>query len=229
MSQNAVDFLPEDYVEKRAAHRSAILFIGLFTLVTGGLVAASMLQRPQYKEALAKNDAVNQERARQAKEQAQLDEMEAQTQRMMRKAEVTAFLLEKVPRSALLAELTRMMVPTRTSLQTFELKTKELPQTPLENKAQQAMKDQDQANGSVEPVHPPKREVTVMVTGLAPSDGHVAAFMASCAKNPLFCEANLLFSEEYMFNETMMRRFKVEMRVNPSAEVHNGEVATGGK
>jgi len=35
----SMNFLPEDYVEKRQAARSAVVFIGLLLAVVGGIVA----------------------------------------------------------------------------------------------------------------------------------------------------------------------------------------------
>jgi Tfp pilus assembly protein PilN len=223
MSQNAVDFLPEDYVEKRAAHRSAILFIGLFIAVMAGIVAAYLIPERRRLEVMAERNQVNHDFEEAGRQLAQLQEMDHEKQTMIGKAEVTAYLLEKVPRSVLLAEFTRML-PKGASLLTVELRSKDLPQTHTQTKLDDAKAQQDKANGTAESAPPPEREVTITITGMAPSDGHVAAFIAALSKNPLLCDVNLLFSEEYKFNETTLRRFKVEMKVNPDADVRSGEL-----
>ena len=147
MSQNAVDFLPEDYVEKRAAHRSAILFIGLFAAVMAGIVAAYLIPEQRRQKVMEERAQVNQQFEEAGRQLAQLQEMEQEKQKMIGKAEVTAYLLEKVPRSVLLAEYTRML-PKGASLLTVELKSKELSTPRALTKLEEAKAQQDRANGT---------------------------------------------------------------------------------
>ncbi len=49
-----MNFLPEDYVEKRQAARAAVVFIGLLLVVVGGIVGAYMYTQWQMKRTCLK-------------------------------------------------------------------------------------------------------------------------------------------------------------------------------
>ena len=49
-SPSNMNFLPEDYVEKRQATRAAVVFIGLLLIVVGGIVGAWIFT--QWKDTL---------------------------------------------------------------------------------------------------------------------------------------------------------------------------------
>ncbi|MEI8194819.1 MAG: hypothetical protein WCI73_02805 [Phycisphaerae bacterium] len=215
MSQNP-DFLPEDYVQRREQHRSAILFIGLFVAVMGGIIAAYWVGEAGPRRALADRDRVSREFEDQAGPLAQIDEMEREQQRMYTKAEMTAVLRERVPRSMLFQKITEMMPKPAMSLLTFELRSRDLP-API-TKIDQAKNDQGGPKAS-EPIRPPAQEVTVALTGYAENDGQVATFIAGLNKLSLVVDVNLIFSEEFKAKDDTLRRFKVEMKLNPNADV----------
>ncbi len=223
MTQSAVDFLPEDYVEKRAQKRTVILFIGLFLLVMAGIVAAYLLPGATYAATLAERDRVDQEYEDAGKRLAQRQDMEQEKQRMISKAEVTAMLLERVPRSKLLEEFTRLLVSSQASLITLELKTRD-DGTPRISKLEEAKNAQ---NGGA-PVKPTAPEVTITITGMAATDGNVAGFIEALGKSPLLRDVNLLYTEEYRRDNTdaPLRRFKVEMHLNPDADVRTNMALT---
>lgn len=215
MSQNP-DFLPEDYVQRREQHRSAILFIGLFVAVMGGIIAAYWVGEAGPRRALADRDRVCREFEDQAGPLAQIDEMEREQQRMYTKAEMTAVLRERVPRSMLFQKITELMPKPSMSLLTFELRSRDLPM-PV-TKIDQA-KNESGAARTPEPVRPPAQEVTVTLTGYAENDGQVASFIAGLNKLSLVVDVNLLFSEEFKSKDDTLRRFKVEMKLNPNADI----------
>ena len=196
----------------------------VFAAVMAGIVAAYLIPEQRRQKVMEERSQVNQQFEEAGRQLAQLQEMEQEKQKMIGKAEVTAYLLEKVPRSVLLAEYTRML-PKGSSLLTLELRSKDVIAQPRAQTAlEEAKAQQDRANGTAEASAPPQREVTITITGMAPSDGHVAAFIAALGKNQLLSDVNLLFSEEFKFNDNMLRRFKVEMRVNPDADVRSGSL-----
>ncbi|HEX2971442.1 MAG TPA: PilN domain-containing protein, partial [Tepidisphaeraceae bacterium] len=211
MTQQAVNFLPEDYVEKRTAQRSAMLFIAMFLLVMIGIGVAYMMARQQLLVDQAQNELINKEYEDAAKRVAQLQELEHEKQRMMTKAEVTAVLLERVQRSKLIEEMTRLM-PKGTSWLSLDLKTKE--STPVRPVA----KTDDGKPAGFEPTHAQPKDVIVDLVGMAPTDNQVAAFIAALGKSELLIDVNLLYTEEYKHNDQMLRRFRVEMKINPNAD-----------
>jgi len=107
MSQmnSSMNFLPEDYVEKRQASRAAVVFIGLLLLVVGGLVGAYLFTQHHMKAVFEQRDRVNAAYEDAAKQIAAAEALEKQEEEMVRKAEITTTLMERVERSVLLKEL----------------------------------------------------------------------------------------------------------------------------
>ena len=74
---------------------------------------------------------------------------------------------------------------------------------------------------------PPSTEVAVDLVGLAPTDGQVAAFISELGKSPLLTDVNLVYSEEFKNNDEVLRRFRVEMKINPDADIRNTSPDSG--
>jgi Tfp pilus assembly protein PilN len=229
MSQAAVDFLPEDYVERRAQQRATILFVGLLLVVIAGIAGAYVVPAREANAILAKQAQVRKDYADADQRLRELNRMEAERAKMQEKAEVTALLLEKVKRSVLLRHLTTLM-PKGMSWLTLDLKSREikteLPKTPLEQAKE----------GAPKPVQkPPAQEVTLTLVGLAQSDEQVADYMTALGKSPLLDEVTLNYSEQFTSgnekdkDQLTLRRFKVEMRLAPNADGRALEASQGGE
>lgn len=219
MSDGAVNFLPEDYVEKRVSSRWTFICIGLTAAVMCVVLGTFFMLLRTRIAAQDTLDQVNQQYDDAGKKLAELQTLEHEKQTMMAKAEVTAVLLERVPRSVLLAELTRLM-PKGVSLISLDLKTREVAPPPRANPMDEARKQADGKPEDQSP-RPPEREVTLELVGMAPSDGHVAAFISQLGKSNLLDDVNLIYSEEFKNNDEMLRRFRVEMKINPRADIRN--------
>jgi hypothetical protein len=218
-----MNFLPEDYVEKRQAARAAVVFIGLLLIVVGGIVGAYMYTQWTMRSIFDQHDRVNQAFEDASKKIEEAKELEKQKARMVAKAEITTTLMERVRRSALLGELTRLR-PDKMNFVNIELKTKELAQAgPQSNPGlDKARREQDGL--PPEAVKLPSVEVDVDLVATAPSDVEVAAYMTALQKSSLLIDVNLLFSEEYRrgkdeTNAEVLRKFHVEMKINPNADL----------
>jgi hypothetical protein len=214
-----MNFLPEDYVERRQAARAAVLFIGLLVVVIAGIIGAYVYQQFDSRAVFDERDRVNAEFEDASKSITKAQEMDQEKARMVAKAELTTTLMERVRRSALLAELTTLQ-PKGLNILTHELQTHEIAAAA----APQAAIDQAKAaGGDAPPVKPPQVEVTLDLTGTAPTDGHVAQYISALSKSKLLSDVNLLFSEEFKrTRETsadVVRKFHVEMKVNPDADL----------
>ena len=213
--QADVNFLPEDYVEKRASQRSAIIVVGLFVLELAAIVGGYwyLRQRP-INELHAENARLDQLQELKSKELADFKEMTAQKEAMQTKVDLMAQLMERVKRSELLNKL-HAALGKDTKLSSLDLKTKEI------SVARPAAKLDDARNqiaAANEPIRLPPTETTIEVMGLAPSHEHVAAFLANLGKIDLIEGAQPLFSEEYKIDTQTYRRFKVSMTINPKAD-----------
>jgi hypothetical protein len=72
-------------------------------------------------------------------------------------------------------------------------------------------------------------DVLMKLSGVANNDVQVAAFIAKLNSSAKFQDVNLIFTDEYKANEESaerkMRKFEIEMKLNPSAIVEPGEIA----
>jgi Tfp pilus assembly protein PilN len=228
MTQNtSMNFLPEDYVEKRQAARAAVVFIGLLLVVVGGIVGAFLFTQHQMKGVFEKRDQVNRAFEDASKKIEEAKELEKQKARMVAKAEITATLMERVRRSSLLAELVKLR-PQNVNFIGLELKSKEIQaaQAPARPNSdlEKARRQQEGLPG--EATKPAVVEVHMDLFGTAPTDQEVATYMTALQKSALLKDVNLLFSEEYKRpgngteeKKEMVRRFHVEMKVNPDADL----------
>jgi Tfp pilus assembly protein PilN len=218
MNESAVNFLPEDYVEKRVAGRWTFICIGLCIAVMCVVFGTFFMQMRTKAAAQEALDQVNHEYEEAGKRLAEMQTLEHEKQTMMVKAEVTAVLLERVPRSVLLAELTKLM-PKGVSLISMELKTHEATEPHRANRLEAARRQMEGTPENQAAPRAPDKEVSLELVGMSPSDGQVAAFISALGKSALLEDVNLVFSEEFANNNETLRRFRVDMRINPDADI----------
>jgi len=191
-------FLPEDYVRQKAESRANLLTLTLFAVVLAAVVGAFLITNQRWQQVRGRAHEVNDLYVAEAAKIEQLKALEAQRAQMMEKAEITAALCERVPRWALLAELTLRM-PSTMRLDSFTLKSKRLdPPTPV---AATAAKDQkgvkaadakekglvksltDKMSNKVTEaarvaVAAPKFEYTLVLAGTAEENNDIADYLA---------------------------------------------------
>ncbi|MEX0743970.1 MAG: PilN domain-containing protein [Phycisphaeraceae bacterium] len=220
-----MSFLPEDYLETRAARRTNIACLALFGVVMVALVAAYFVSSRQDTEVRDLHRQVNREFEEAARRIDQLEKLQAQKQQMVRKAQVTGVLLERVPRSLLLAELINHM-PTTLSLIELDLETQVLrtaaPARTSLQREQQRQNDRQQAEQRPE-IAVPETELLLNLVGVAPTDVEVAQFMTSLGRHPMFHDVNLQFSEETTVQERKMRQFRIELKVDQDIDLQRVE------
>ena len=222
-ANSSMNFLPEDYVEKRQAARAAVVFIGLLLLVVSAVVGTYLYTQWTMKGVFLERDRVRKEFEDASKAIAEAQEWERRKEEMVHKAEVTTTLMERVKRSALLGELSRLR-PNGVSFVSLELKAKEMAQP-----APQPNNDPNKAKTEIP--KPPVMDVTMILMGTAPTDSEVAAYMASLQKSDILTGVALMFSEEYRKDKEApaVRRFSVEMHVDPNADLRGSGFANAEK
>ncbi len=220
MADQELSFLPEDYVERRMEHRTNLICITLFVVVLGAVVGGYFVTTRQRAEIRSQQEQVNKSYAEAARRLEQLQELEQRKDQMLRKAQVTATLVEPVPRTFLLADLINRMPPTL-SLFDLEMHSKviRVPRPVVVKKSAMANAGGKKADEKPQEEPPPRFEVTMAMTGVAPTDVQVAQYMSSLSRSPLLSEVNLVFSEENKIEDQIMRRFKIEMTLNQTADV----------
>jgi hypothetical protein len=215
-----MNFLPEDYVEKRQAARAAVVFIGLLLLVVGGVVGTYLFTQQSMKGIFAERDRVNAAYEDAAKKIAEAEALEKQEEEMVRKAEITTTLMERVKRSALLSALAAMR-PQGVTFVLIDLKSKEIAPLPGSQPNSDLNKAANLQAGKVEIPKPPQMDVTIILTGTAPTDAEVAAYMAKLQKSEILTGVALMYSEQFKKEKDgpELRKFSIEMHLNPEADL----------
>ena len=219
-------FLPEDYIEERAERRTNLISLILFGVVMIAVFAAFLVTNRQWTQVRASQEAINSQYQLAASQIDDLTQLEQQKEQMLNKAELAAALVERVPRSILLAELINRMPP-RLSLLEFDLKSEKVrPIRPLPNSrgrgrgtSPKRAQTRQQASSEPEKIEIPRRIVTVSLIGVAPTDLEVSRFMAALTSYSLLQEVTLDYSRERDVDNRTMRQFGIRMKLNSNADV----------
>lgn len=220
-SPNQLSFLPDDYLERKARRRTNMICASLFVVVSLSLGAAFTLDQRANRQVEARETEVNQRYAEAAKRINQVEQMQEKQRQLARQAELSASLLEKVPRSFILAQITNSL-PAGVSLLEFKLdsKVRSTPAPAVRTAFEQRKAEMDAQKKAASPPPPePRRyDVTMKITGIAGTDVQVAQFISKLSQSPLLRDVNLLVSDQYEQGDDKLRRFELEMMLRPEAE-----------
>ena len=218
-----MNFLPADYTERRGRRRAnlvclALAGVGLLILgVFGALSATQALGVASLRR------AVEQQYQDVGQQIEQLKELEKRKEDLVHKVELSADLLERVPRSHILARLTNALPPD-TSVQVLVMTTVDVEVPASEVKASAKTADREPAAEGAKSSKKKRtekvlrREVQFRLNGLAKTDVEVAEYIGRLNADPLFEEVNLRFSEEFPYAEgVVMRRFELTFRLSLKA------------
>ena len=225
-SPNQLSFLPDDYLETKRQRRTNVVCAVLFLGIMGAIGAAFSMIEKSLRAVEKQHGEVARQYAEAAKSIEQVKQMQDKQRKMGQQAELAASLLEKVPRSFLLAEVTNAM-PAGVSLMDLKLESKvRMPgggggggksQFELKREAMQGSKAAKASTPQAKVY-----DVTLKVSGMADNDVQVAQFMAKLNTSILLQDVNLVISDEFVVTELKMRKFEIEMVLNPNAEVQPG-------
>ncbi len=224
----AENFLPENYFAEKAERRSSLLSLVLFLVIITGVVAAFFVTNRQWTAIKREQARINGEFANAARNIEKLNELEMQKAELLAKAEVAAALVERVPRSILLAELINRM-PDAVTLNEFKLESKRertrRPRPAATTKTLSQTKDKNAAAETPEErkVEVPKFEVLVALVGVAPSDVHVSDYIGNLTACPLFRNIDLKYSKEVALDNVNLREFRIEMILDVNADAKDFE------
>lgn len=215
-------FLPEDYVERRMQRRTNVICLALFVVVIGGVLAAFAVADREHARERKRDRELREKFAEAARRLDQLEQLEARKQEMIRKARVTGTLIERVPRSIVLAELINNM-PDTLSLLELQLETKIVQERSAPRTALEKVKADAKAKAAATEVVERRQDVSLRLVGVAPTDVQVAQFMTALGQAELFRDVNLSFSEEASIDKERMRKFRVDMKLNTDVDLHEFE------
>lgn len=230
-------FLPEDYVVRKAENRANLLSLALFGVVMGGVVAAFFVTNRQWLNVRAEQRMINTLYTQEAQKIEQLKRLEEQKAEMLAKAEVTTALIEKVPRSVLLAELITRM-PEAITLLELELVSKKIAEPPPAKQAgtpgKGAPKVKNLSGGAAkggkageqakpEPPKAPKLSYTLKLVGVAKENNDIADYLAVLKSCTLLEHVELKYIKETSIDKLDMRKFEIECALRPDADARGIE------
>lgn len=221
-------FLPEDYLDQKAERRTNMVSLTLFGIVMVSVFAAFLVTNRQWSQVKSAQASINDQYQDAASQIERLNELEKQKDQMLNKAKLAAALVERVPRSILLAELINRMPPhlglLELELKSEQIKTSRRPaQTSRTGRLKptrarsraEAMQTED------EQIEPPHYRVSLTLVGIAPTDVEVSRYMAELNAHPLLEDVGLQYSEERKFEGERMRQFEIKMRLNSKVDVRD--------
>jgi Tfp pilus assembly protein PilN len=221
-SPNQLSFLPDDYMERKAQRRTNVICASLFTIVLAAIASAFYVSDKALAVVEKQHAEIEKQFADAAKKIEQKKQMQEKQRLVAHQAELTASLLEKVPRSNLLAELTNSL-PTGVSLLDMTMDSHLIAPPPpppaktvYEEKQNQIAAEKHAAEAAVQPK---KFDVSIKLTGVATNDGQVAEFIKKLSKSTLLKDVNLVVVDEFLLEKEPVRKFQLEMSLNPTAEV----------
>ena len=235
---NKVDFLPEDYIERRKQRRINAICLALFLLVVAG-VAGGFVVTERRRADLEMYTAKLEERVEKAQVSLkQYEAVQARKKQILAKAKTSVGLISPVPQSLVLALITNRL-PEQAALVDYKMETKELRtavataekkgdkkagKKPRKTADACSAKDKSAAAKAAVP-EPPKLMTAIEVIGLANSDLDVAQFVADLDRSTLLERVDLQYSKESQYEGRVMRRFKITAVVAPDTIVNSEEMA----
>jgi Tfp pilus assembly protein PilN len=224
-----VDFLPEDYIEKKAQQRANVICLCLFLVVLAGVGCGFAITEKRQGRIDNRVEEVSAQMRKASESLKQLDVLEGKRTEMMKKASISASLMEPVPRSLLLATTTNDL-PTGVSLTEFKLVSKDAKPKSTTGKSSRSRNKKSRRTSSAKGgsnqtiVEPVKWQTTIEIVGISPTNMQVAGLIANLNKSSLFAEVNLIYSEEHVLQEENVRKFKLEVILNPEARASEADV-----
>ena len=211
-------FLPVEYTEQRRDRRTHILAMLLFIIVMSGVVSAFFWKRTEWRKIEQVRQDVERRYEAAGIEVAQLMVLQQAQQATVEKAELAAALVEKVPRSILLAELINHMPPGlglhELKLESTRIIIKPDPKDKNKHKGRTATRDAEVKGPPQAPIY----DTRLSLTGFAATDVHVSEFLSALNDHVLFQNVNLVSSQENISDNQVAREFKIRMGLRQDAD-----------
>jgi Tfp pilus assembly protein PilN len=210
-----INLLPSDYLRRRQQQRVNVGFVALFGIVMAAVLSAAAVSKERLASIEGTLKKVDAEYAEATKTIDQLQQLEVQKRQMQLKADVAASLLERTPRSTVLAVVAQAR-PEHTMLTEFDLYTKRIVLAVPEAKSKTA-KPKATDKGQAEEPEQVILSVDLEITGWARTDLEVAGFITALDRSKLAKHVELAYSREKKFNEGTVREFKIILELDPKA------------
>jgi Tfp pilus assembly protein PilN len=219
-------FLPEDYIARKAETRVNILILFLFAIVLSSVFGAFMVTKRRWQAVREREFVVQELTLQEGQKIEQLKVLEEKRGQMMEKAQITSALVERVPRWALLAEVTFRM-PDTMRLDLFQVKSTRIaevakaagPAAPAIKSLTDKLKGENQKKKDDKPkVVAPKFNYTITISGAAEHNNDVATYLTSLKECPALDKVELAFINEVKEKESTLRKFEISAVIRQDAD-----------
>lgn len=210
-----LDFLPSDYSDRRRRRRTNAICLLLFIIVVGVVGATFHFAEKALAETEQDYRRVDEQYASAAERIEQVKQMRLKQQSVSDHMELTASLLEKLPRTNLLAEVTNAL-PGGISLTELSLEA-------TRDRAARPQTSFDMKSAAANPAPPqPLAYYTVLtVTGVAYTEGQVSDYIDRLTGSSYFRSVDLRWVRKGSVidrNDETMRTFLLAITIEPTAE-----------
>lgn len=225
MTKQQSSFLPEEYLRRKADSRSLIINLVLFGAVLSVTIGAFVVSNRRWNEVRAQRAEIDLQWKNEELKIEQLKVMESQKAALLQRASVTAALLERVPRSILMAELINRM-PDNVTITQLDMTSKRIIEQVKPDAKGDASKSlvsklagpKDESKAEAVKIKPPRLEFSLKIEGTSLSDTEVADYQAALKSCPLLDRVDLVSTEEVTLSDTPMRKFRLEAQIRADAD-----------
>ncbi|MHC4975401.1 MAG: PilN domain-containing protein [Planctomycetota bacterium] len=225
-ANTSASFLPADYVQRKHERRANFLCLALFVIVIIGVLGTFFVTNQRRDEVRDQQKAINVRYAEAAKDIEKLKDLEKQKGEAESKAELAAALIEKAPRSVVLAEIINRL-PENAALLQMELDSKRIkssapvPRPAAQQRAQPRSLAQQSAQAAPPKPEAPKFSTTLSIVGVAHTHNDVAAFVSSLQDSALLERIDLKYSEITLIEKEEYNKFLIHTKLRDDADARS--------
>lgn len=225
-------FLPEDYIKAKADSRANIITLALFAVVLAAVMGAFVVTKQTVQQVAKRKEFVNQQFEEAGRKIEQLKALETAQAQMMDKAEITAALVEKVPRWAVMAELTFRM-PSDMRLDLLHVKSTRPPVVvappaaasppavvSIAGKVASSIRGDEKKAPERPRPQVPKFTYALTLEGTAIKNQDIADFLASLKSSPVLDKVEMSYIRETKEGDRELRKFQITADVKSDLDTN---------
>jgi Tfp pilus assembly protein PilN len=204
MSQVHIDFVPDEYIQRKESRRANYFYFAILALIVFAIGGSYSLIKIRQHAIAREAKAVDAKMITVQLAVKQLEQIQSRKQEMMKTALLTAELIEPVPRSLIVAQLTNAL-PDNVSLIKVEIEKKTATSGQSSNKYD-AVKAAQKNTGQ-------NLVTELVISGLAENDIGVADFIAGLSMSEMLENVCLVQSKNKEKSAVSHKEFKLTAQV----------------
>ena len=209
-----INFVPDDYIQKKDTWRTNWMYMFLCLVVISAMAGTFAIIKIR-QQAISRQAGIVAEKLLKAQEDiSKFEELRAKQKTMMDTALTAVDLIEKVPRSIIIAQLTNSL-PNGTSLSKVKL-SEQVPNEMRSRRSNAAASDAKAVS-----------QAYVEIEEYAPSDQEVADYIAALDGSELFNRVDLIYTQQYKKDREdtySVRKFKLSTEINSQAQMTEEQI-----